>query len=576
MHPKNPEKLAWGGPVQSVLFSKSERMVLLIILLVGLGYPTRIPAGILEVPGDYPTVQEALSSASEGDTVLVAEGTYFENLRFPPANLVLASHYIIDGDSSHIPLTILDGSQCTNPDTASIIYMDGGQDSSSAVTGFTITNGKGTLHWFYATQSFQLYGGGAYINGSSPIISHNRFTADSAFSGGGLFLGPNANAIVRHNEFSCNYAQQWGGCVRAEECSPLFHENHMHDNYAFQRTAISTDACTNIIITNNYIHHNYGISVNALMIGDGGPAYIANNIISDNICDSAAIGGAGLAVQQIEAVIENNQFLSNIGGMAYGALCLGIYSGGAVLGNLFQDNTCTVNGAAISMYISNFSITNNQFINNYCPWGGAGVYLAPGSEAYIEGNSFTGNITDQSHGSAVASYFPISCTLRNNNIHNNSDPSVGVYLETQLITLTDAVYNWWGHSSGPYHPLLNPSGLGDAVGDSVLFDPWLTEPVWASQEAPGFFPHQLLLYPAFPNPFNATTTIRFDLPVACRVRLDIFDVAGRRAASPLQGGWREAGAHEVTFAASNWASGIYLYRLKAGNFEAVGKMVLLK
>jgi hypothetical protein len=95
---------------------------------------------------------------------------------------------------------------------------------------------------------------------------------------------------------------------------------------------------------------------------------------------------------------------------------------------------------------------------------------------------------------------------------------------------------------------------------------------------------EFALYPCSPNPFNATTAIRFHLPVASRVKLEVFDIAGRNVGSgsgttPTTGlidGWRQAGSHEITFDASNLASGVYLARLTAGEFTALEKLVLLK
>lgn len=79
----------------------------------------------------------------------------------------------------------------------------------------------------------------------------------------------------------------------------------------------------------------------------------------------------------------------------------------------------------------------------------------------------------------------------------------------------------------------------------------------------------------FPNPFNPTTSIRYELRDANYVNLRVYDTAGRLV-TELVSGWREAGSHEVTFDASNLASGIYVYRLTAGDFTASGKMVLMK
>ncbi len=90
-------------------------------------------------------------------------------------------------------------------------------------------------------------------------------------------------------------------------------------------------------------------------------------------------------------------------------------------------------------------------------------------------------------------------------------------------------------------------------------------------------PKEFKLYPAFPNPFNPSTAIRFDLPRASWVTLDIFDINGRWIPAGSQSKTHlQAGTQEITFDGSGLSSGIYFYRLKAGEYEASGKMVLLK
>jgi hypothetical protein len=79
----------------------------------------------------------------------------------------------------------------------------------------------------------------------------------------------------------------------------------------------------------------------------------------------------------------------------------------------------------------------------------------------------------------------------------------------------------------------------------------------------------------YPNPFNPTTTIRFSLAQRSRVSLKIFDILGREVAT-LVNDELEAGFHQSTFDASKFASGIYFYRIQAGNFTATKKLVLLK
>ena len=86
---------------------------------------------------------------------------------------------------------------------------------------------------------------------------------------------------------------------------------------------------------------------------------------------------------------------------------------------------------------------------------------------------------------------------------------------------------------------------------------------------------QFALHPAFPNPFNTSAVIRFELPFAERVVLKIFDLRGREVQT-LVDDRRPAGVHEVLFDAKEYASGVYLYRLEAGAFVSVRKTILVK
>ncbi len=79
----------------------------------------------------------------------------------------------------------------------------------------------------------------------------------------------------------------------------------------------------------------------------------------------------------------------------------------------------------------------------------------------------------------------------------------------------------------------------------------------------------------YPNPFNPTTVISFQLPVASLVKLDVFDVNGRNVGARLPRPYM-TGQHQITFDGSGLSSGIYIYRLTAGNYTASGKILLLK
>jgi hypothetical protein len=120
------------------------------------------------------------------------------------------------------------------------------------------------------------------------------------------------------------------------------------------------------------------------------------------------------------------------------------------------------------------------------------------------------------------------------------------------------------------------SGIYAYVADWSYFGIYdCSEALPVLEDTPSHAPKTYFLYPAHPNPFNPTTTISFELPTSELVHLAIYDISGRWVAE-LVNGWRAAGTHQVTFDGSGLASGIYIYQLQAGKFEASGKMVLMK
>ncbi len=88
-------------------------------------------------------------------------------------------------------------------------------------------------------------------------------------------------------------------------------------------------------------------------------------------------------------------------------------------------------------------------------------------------------------------------------------------------------------------------------------------------------PNQFALSQNYPNPFNPSTMIRYDLPKSEQVVIKVYDIVGREI-STLVDSRQEAGFKEVQWNASNLPSGIYFYRISAGNFSDVKKMMIVK
>jgi hypothetical protein len=88
-------------------------------------------------------------------------------------------------------------------------------------------------------------------------------------------------------------------------------------------------------------------------------------------------------------------------------------------------------------------------------------------------------------------------------------------------------------------------------------------------------PVEFELYQNYPNPFNPATTIRYALLRTSHVTLTVFNILGQQL-TQLVNEQQQAGYHEVEFGSKSLASGVYFYRIQAGDFVASRKLLLLK
>ncbi|MEJ2507841.1 MAG: T9SS type A sorting domain-containing protein, partial [Ignavibacteriaceae bacterium] len=104
-----------------------------------------------------------------------------------------------------------------------------------------------------------------------------------------------------------------------------------------------------------------------------------------------------------------------------------------------------------------------------------------------------------------------------------------------------------------------------------LFEDTITTDVRRIFSSPGRF----VLNQNYPNPFNPTTTISWYSPVSGRQTLKIYDILGNEITT-LVNEFKPAGNYEVNFNANGLASGVYFYRIQAGEFTRARKLILLK
>ena len=116
-------------------------------------------------------------------------------------------------------------------------------------------------------------------------------------------------------------------------------------------------------------------------------------------------------------------------------------------------------------------------------------------------------------------------------------------------------------------------GLQNSIQEAVQKHQMITD---ISTKQKGQLPKSYALYQNYPNPFNPNTTIEFDLPKTAEVTLKIFNILGEEVAT-LVSDRLSAGSYSYEWTRTGGiASGVYLYRLQAGDYVETRKMVLLR
>ncbi|MDZ7765268.1 MAG: T9SS type A sorting domain-containing protein [Melioribacteraceae bacterium] len=148
-----------------------------------------------------------------------------------------------------------------------------------------------------------------------------------------------------------------------------------------------------------------------------------------------------------------------------------------------------------------------------------------------------------------------------------------------------AAYDWLMQEGNEY--TINFMYLTDAIPGVSLFADnneasedsyWSYETLTFTAEPnsveDGEVPVTFALDQNYPNPFNPSTTIKYSVPEMSDVSLKVYDVLGKEVATLVDAA--QIGSHTVEFDASNLASGLYIYTLKAGSFTSSKKMMLMK
>jgi len=295
---------------------------------------------------DHPfdAIQKAIEAASDGDTIIVRDGTYTgggnRDIHFGGKAVHLMSengpeNCIVDAEGSH-----------------RVFQFASGEGADSILDGFTLTGGL---------KAWGGSGGGVYCDGASPTIINNTITGNTAHNayGGGIFCY-NGSPTIMNNTITGNTAyNREGGGIYCSSSSPT--------------------------ISNNTISGNTADLAGGGIYCDRGSPTITNNTMTANTAED---DGGGIYCYYSSPTITRNTVTANTASYGGGIYCAG--SSPTITNNNITANTTTDNyGGGIYCTGSSPTITNNTIGANTASYGG-GIYCIGGS-ATITKNTVTAN-----------------------------------------------------------------------------------------------------------------------------------------------------------------------------------------
>ncbi|NUO18867.1 T9SS type A sorting domain-containing protein [bacterium] len=545
--------------------------VLIFIVIAAGGITSGLWGRTLAVPEEYNSIGNAVNAALSGDTILVSAGLYEEALSIPAITLTIRGTQLLD--SATTEFAILDPTGLPGSDTMSCAKLYG---SSVTFEDFVFRN-----RWQMTEGRAGSSTGGIAGDTASREVIFRRCVFDSVHVG-----------VARIPRMTFDHCRFVGSKVIA--AYTLFTGKVYADGTWFDGA------------TGSLVYSRRGGHIKDCLFTHRGTGYLFLGLGDSLVVDGCRF--VGLSPQTGEALIIRPRCGSELRNCVFENLLVGH----PVI--VIQDSCFNQpKGWECAM-----KVTNNRFVN--CGWGGfpegqgGEMILVKCSEAstqgyiaYLDSNSV--DSVGEVRGSASGFLIETSCTIKNTrfgNILPANKPQIFLNclggLDTIYVrgtdfsqdydgitrgsldgSVVDARWNWWGHESGPYHPENNPQGQGASVDDGIRFNPWLfsdpdTSTHGDTTESVGpeidLVPEQFSIR-AFPNPFNALTTLEIEVARAGEYEVVLYDVTGRIAANVFRG--RIEHSQRLSVDAAGLASGVYFAQLTGqGDASALTKLLYLR
>ncbi|MBK7702860.1 MAG: S8 family serine peptidase [bacterium] len=575
--------------------------------------------GVHQVPAEFELVDDAINSAAAGDTIALA------------ASLVLTAPFEIKDKD----LTYLGGwddaflsrdpvgtpTVITALPTSTAMSVGNEAGPGVVVDGFRCTGGGGQQ--YTSIPYTGRYGGGLIVNGDAVLrnidVTGNATGSSTQIGGGGGVLLYDSNAVLENVRVHGNTSLHGAG-VYVYRGAPTLIDCEINANTTIVNNPSAprgggvfvTDAALTLRRTVVSGHANADL---------GGGIYAANSTGATTVVlDHAEISG-NTAKSKGCGVYVNGGTLTAVGGLIAanvptpaatflygGGIC--VEGGAANLDSLeVRNNSAMIAGGVAKLAGGTLTLANSVLRDNSSVFFAGGLYVDTVTGATVTGNTVAANAGGSAGGGIYFSN--ASATLTRNLVAANSGSaaaSQGVYATGGSLVFN--CNNVHGNAGGDYGGVTNPTGANGnvsadpqfcdlAAGDFTVYDTSPCLPAHSGgcgqigalgqgcsqgtgvDDGPGQgVPAVFRVDPAFPNPFNPSTTIRFAMPAAARASVRIYDAGGRHVRTLVDGDLGAA-VHTVVWQGDDDAgrrvgSGVYFYRVRAGTNEQTGPLALIK
>jgi len=407
-------------------------LVLLVLVLMDVGSARTITVD--DSGGqDYEKIQDAINASVDGDTILVYDGYYSETLLIDKAVHVMgsgAASTTIDGERKGIPVNI----------TGDHAAFSGFKVAAHTFNSDRIIVQADFVHIFNNTSTSE------HAEGIKLYSANRNYIHNNAISNGeiGLKLYKSINNAIENNSFlnNANY-----GIILEESNNNAVINNNCNGN----RRGMWIRSSMNNTVSSNIFNDNeqFGVQISASS---------HNNSIFHNILESNS-NGISLSLSG-KCVIRNNSLIDNKDGIV-------VEHCDDVDTNSLAENSIIGSGRyGINIFRSNNISVGNNIIRSSTSHG---IFISGSNNIIMINNS----IRDNARGIKITQSSQNN-TVENCNFQGNSEWGITATLNDGYVI--EAINNWWGASSGPYHETNNSGGEGDIVTDYVNFDPWLEKP----------------------------------------------------------------------------------------------------